>query len=86
MKLKIAESELVNVIRTIIESDDDIRVYMKRRHGGLLQSIQKQVSLKKDVKEKIFEKKIEKKTNYLIYLWLLLIPLAIWLGRKWLLK
>jgi hypothetical protein len=50
------------------------------------QSIQKQVSLKKDVKEKVFDKKVEKKPNYLLYLWLLLIPLAIWLGRKWLLK
>lgn len=50
------------------------------------QSIQKQVSLKKDVKEKVFDKKVEKKPNYLLYLWLLLIPLALWLGRKWLLK
>jgi hypothetical protein len=45
MKIKIKESELVNIIKRLVESDDDdIRVYMKRRHGGLLQSIQKQVA------------------------------------------
>jgi hypothetical protein len=48
MKLKITESELVNMVRMIIESDDDIRVHMKRRHGGLLQSIQKQVAEETD--------------------------------------
>jgi hypothetical protein len=48
MKIKVTESELVNMVRTIIESDDDIRVHMKRRHGGLLQSIQKQVAEETD--------------------------------------
>tara|TARA_R110000822_G_scaffold29413_1_gene86550 strand:+ start:368 stop:823 length:456 start_codon:yes stop_codon:yes gene_type:complete len=50
------------------------------------QSTQKQVSLKKDVKEKGFEKKVEKKANYLFYIWLCLIPICLWLiwrfGRK----
>ncbi len=50
------------------------------------QSIQKQISLKKDVKEKGFEKKVDKKANYLFYLWLLLIPLVVYLVRKYLLK
>ena len=50
------------------------------------QSIQKQVSLKKDVKEQVFEKKVDKKANYLLYLWLLLIPLVVYLVRKYLLK
>jgi len=45
MKIKIKESELVDIIKRLVESDDDdIRVYMKRRHGGLLLSIQKQVA------------------------------------------
>ena len=51
------------------------------------QSLQKQISLKKDVKEKVFEKKVEKKANYLFYIWLCLIPICLWLicrfGRKW---
>jgi len=43
------------------------------------QLTEKQLSLKKDIKEKGFEKKVDKKANYLFYLWLLLIPFAIWL-------
>jgi hypothetical protein len=49
-------------------------------------SVENKVSVKKDVKEKLFEKKIDKKANYFIFLWLLLIPLAIYFGRKYLLK
>jgi len=41
--LKVSESELIDLVGMIIESNDDIRSRMKRRHGGLLQSIQKQV-------------------------------------------
>lgn len=50
------------------------------------QSIQKQVSLKKDVNEKVFEKKSDKKANYLFYLFLLLIPFALWVIWRYLLK
>ena len=50
------------------------------------QSAQKQVSVKKDIKAKGFEKKVEKKANYLFYIWLCLIPICLWLiwrfGRK----
>lgn len=42
------------------------------------QSTQKHTSVVKDVKEKIFDKKVEKKVNYLFYLWLLLIPPLLW--------
>jgi hypothetical protein len=48
--------------------------------------VQKQISLKKDIKEKVFEKKVEKKANYLFYLWLLLIPLVVYLVWKYLIK
>jgi hypothetical protein len=50
------------------------------------QSAQKQVILQKDTKEKGFEKQVDKKSNYLFYLWLLLIPLVVYLVRKYLLK
>ena len=50
------------------------------------QSTEKQVTIQKDIKEKGFEKKIDKKPNYLLYLWLLLIPLVVFLVRKYLLK
>lgn len=50
------------------------------------QSTDKQLSVKREVKEKTFDKKVDKKANYLFYLWLLLIPIALWLiwrfGRK----
>ena len=52
----------------------------------IFQSSEKQVSVKKDIKSKGFEKKIEKKANVLFYIWLLLIPVCLWLiwkfGRK----
>lgn len=47
---------------------------------------EKQVGVKKEVKQKTFDKKVDKKANYLLYLWLLLIPVVVWLiwrfGRK----
>ena len=50
------------------------------------QATEKQLSVKKEVKSKEFDKKVDKKANYLFYLWLLLIPFAVWLiwrfGRK----
>jgi thymidine kinase len=49
-------------------------------------SIENTISVKKDVKEKVFDKKVDKKANYLFYFWLLLIPICLWLiwrfGRK----
>jgi len=50
------------------------------------QSVQKQISLKKDVKEKVFEKKVEKKANYFVYLWLLLIPIGYWIWKRFIVK
>jgi hypothetical protein len=50
------------------------------------QSTQKQVSLQKDTKEKGFEKQVDKKANYLFYLWLLLIPFVVYLVWKYLIK
>ena len=50
------------------------------------QSYENTVLVKKNIKAKGFEKKVDKKANYLLYLWLLLIPLAIWFGRKYLIK
>lgn len=52
----------------------------------VVQSIENKVSVKKDVKSKGFDKKVDKKANYLFYIWLLLIPICLWLiwkfGRK----
>ena len=49
-------------------------------------SIENTISVKKDVKEKVFDKEVDKKANYLFYFWLLLIPICLWLiwrfGRK----
>jgi len=49
-------------------------------------SIENNISVKKTIQSKVFEKKIDKKANYFIYLWLLLIPLALWLVNKYVLK
>jgi hypothetical protein len=51
MKIKVTESELVNIIKRIVESDDDdddIRSRMKRRHGALLSIIQDEVAQESD--------------------------------------
>jgi thymidine kinase len=48
--------------------------------------IENTVLVKKDIKAKGFEKKVDKKANYFVFLWLLLIPIAIWFARKYLLK
>jgi succinylarginine dihydrolase len=52
----------------------------------VVQSNEKQLSVKKEVKQKVFDKKVEKKANILFYVWLMLIPICLWLiwrfGRK----
>ena len=69
-----------------------VRLKKTRRHVvdtskvTVSKSIENTVSVKKDIKAKGFEKKVDKKANYFVFLWWLLIPLALWLGRKYLLK
>lgn len=69
-----------------------IKIRKTRRHEvdksttRVSKSINKQLIVKKEAKEKTFDKKVDKKANYLFYLWLLLIPFCLWLiwrfGRK----
>lgn len=69
-----------------------VKVKKARRHlvdsskTVVTQSTDKQLSVKREVKEKTLDKKVDKKANYLFYLWLLLIPIVLWLiwrfGRK----
>lgn len=69
-----------------------VRLKKTRRHivdsskSTVSKSSENTISVKKDIKAKGFEKKVDKKANYFVYLWLLLIPIAIWFGRKYLLK
>ena len=50
------------------------------------QSYEKKVSVKKDLKSKVFDKKVEKKPNYWVLLWLLLIPFTWFVLRRFALK
>jgi len=50
------------------------------------QSTEKQVSVQKDSVSNKLDKKVDKKPNYLFYLWLLLIPVVLWAIWKFLLK
>ena len=69
-----------------------VRLKKTRRHVvdtskvTVSKSIENKVSVKKDIKAKGFEKKVDKKANYLFYIWLCLIPICLWLiwrfGRK----
>jgi hypothetical protein len=43
MKIKLTESELVNMVKMIIEDTDDLMSRMKRRQGELSNLVQKQV-------------------------------------------
>jgi len=69
-----------------------IRLKKTRRHlvdsskSTVSKSSENTISVKKDVKSKGFEKKVDKKANVLFYIWLMLIPICLWLiwrfGRK----
>ena len=69
-----------------------VRLKKTRRHtvdsskSTVSLSSENTLSVKKDIKAKGFEKKVDKKANYLFYFWLLLIPICLWLiwrfGRK----
>lgn len=42
----------------------------------------KKLNVKKEATKKIFKKKIDKKANYFVYLWLLLIPVGMYVYRQ----
>jgi thymidine kinase len=69
-----------------------VRLKKTRRHivdsskSTVSLSSENTVSVKKDTKEKGFEKQVDKKANYLFYLWWLLIPFVVYLIWKYLIK
>ena len=69
-----------------------VRLKKTRRHvvdsskSTVSKSIENKISVKKDIKAKGFEKKVDKKANYSIFLWIILILLALWFARKYLPK
>jgi hypothetical protein len=69
-----------------------VRLKKTRRHtvdsskSTVSLSSENKISVKKEVKAKGFEKKIDKKANYSMFLWLILILLALWFARKYLPK
>lgn len=69
-----------------------LRIKKTRRHVvdtskiTVSNSIEKIVSVKKDIKAKVFDKKVEKKANYWVLLWLLLIPITWFVLRRFALK
>ena len=48
MKIKITESELVKIIKNLVESGDDMKLRMKRRRAELLELIQDEVAQEGD--------------------------------------
>lgn len=69
-----------------------VRLKKTRRHvvdsskSTVSKSIEKTVSVKRDVKAKVFDKKVDKKANYIGFLWLILVLIALWFARKYLPK
>ena len=69
-----------------------VRLKKTRRHVvdtsklTVSKSVENTVSVKKDVKEKLFEKKIDKKANYFVFLWVALFLLALWFVKRYLPK
>lgn len=52
----------------------------------IVKSEYKQTQVKKEEKKESFVKAVNKRPSFFNFLWLLLIPLAVWLVRKYLLK
>lgn len=52
----------------------------------VVKSEQKQTEVKKDEKKESFVKSVDKRPSYFNLWWLLLIPLVVWLVRRYLLK
>ena len=69
-----------------------VRLKKTRRHVVdtskviVSKSIENKISVKKEIKAKGFEKKVDKKANYSLFLWIILILLVLWLARKYLPK
>ena len=69
-----------------------VRLKKTRRHvvdsskSTVSKSIENKISVKKDIKAKGFDKKVDKKANYSMFLWIILILLALWFARKYLSK
>jgi len=69
-----------------------VKVRKIRRHivdtskNTVSESAENKISLVSDVKSEAFEKKVEKKANYFIYLWLLLIAFILWLIWRFFIK
>lgn len=69
-----------------------VRLKKTRRHVvdtskvTVSKSIENKISIKKDVKSKGFKKKVDKKANYSLFLWIIFILLVLWLARKYLPK
>jgi hypothetical protein len=69
-----------------------VRLKKTRRHivdsskSTISQSSENTVSVKKDIKAKNFEKKVDKKANYFVYLLLLLIPIGYWVWKRFIVK
>lgn len=76
------------IIGTVKYFNAKIKVKKARRHlvdsskTVVIKSENKELSIKKEVNQKTFDKKVDKKANYLFYLWLLLIPICLWLIWK----
>lgn len=66
----------------------NVRLRYKNTKDNSLYKEEKKVSKNEDIKQtikttsKVFKKNIDKKANYFIYLWLLLIPLILYLWKK----
>jgi uncharacterized membrane protein len=69
-----------------------VRLKKTRRHivdsskSTVSLSSENKISVKKDIKAKGFEKKVDKKANYFVFLWIIFILLVLWLARKYLPK
>jgi hypothetical protein len=69
-----------------------VRLKKTRRHVvdtskvTVSKSIENKISVKKEIKAKGFEKKVDKKANYSVFWWIIFILLVLWLARKYLSK
>ena len=79
MPMVINGKEFKNVV---IKSKRSKKVSVDKTKQTAKLSSEKKLNVKKEALQKNFEKKIDKKANYFIYLWLLLIPVVIYIYRQ----
>lgn len=79
----IGDKQYVNAVVRIKKTKREV---VDTTKTTVVKSEEKKAEEKKEEKKKVFVKSVDKKPSYMFLWWLLLIPLVVWLVRRYLLK